>query len=102
MVNLFGDWAADLAAIFVIFVVSLVYYIFAIKSDEARVHAAVVSSFLVLVISGGELIGSMVFDDKFYGPEYGLWISAGVFFLALVVFVNAGVSHLANHDGKTA
>lgn len=83
MANLFGDWWADAAVMFLVFIVFVIFWVFYLKEKESRNKAGLWVALIIFVISAFEVLGR-VFGDTFSGPPEGFLISSVVMFLSLL------------------
>ncbi len=86
MVHLFGDWFADITVIFLCFVI---YLFLRINTKEKRTwnRLDLSFSFIIFLISAFQAIGSLVFEDHYYGPQEGLIITFAIMVITAITSV---------------
>jgi len=83
MVQLFGDWFGNIVVIFLCFVI---YLFLRINTKEKKSWNRLDLSFSVIIflISAFEVIGSLVFENPYYGPQEGFIISIAIMLITAV------------------
>lgn len=96
MVQLFGDWFGDIAAIFVAFVI---YLYLRINTKEKKTWNRLDLSFsvVIFVISAFEIIGAWIFENPFYGPSEGFIISMAIMAITAVTGTLSAIELRAAH-----
>lgn len=84
MANLFGDWWGDAVAMFIIFAVYIVFWVFYIKGKESRNKIGLWVAVFIFAISAFSVLGEVFGDYPFSGPQGGFLISFVVMVLSLI------------------
>lgn len=100
MVNIFWDWTRDFVIILTIFIIFLVYYFFINRERKASYKFGFLASLLILLISGSQFLGVLVFDDNYLGPTEGLWITGIIFFISILTTIKSGFEFYLEHEKK--
>ena len=86
MVSIFGDWFLDAGAIFLSFVLCVVFYYF-IKTERSKESIIFIFSVIILIISGLPVVTSLFYGDPFIGSNEGFTIFVCVFICALIAVI---------------
>ncbi len=96
MVELFGDWFGNIVAIFIAFVI---YLYLRINTKEKKSWNRLDLSFSVVIflITAFEIIGSIVFENPYYGPSEGFIISIAIMVITAITGTLSAIELRAAH-----